>query len=149
MFPFPVLISENQVCGFRANEFIHHTKKDIRKVSSSTMIPRKPPRLPFPRLAIKKVEEQVSSGEITPEKSQRTINYLKSRYYNQNRLKEGEADPKLAGAILELAQGSHSSRDANFRTRSRSYTKGYGWIASRLCQSSIWRTYGCKVILGA
>ena len=68
------------------------------------MIPRKPPRILFPKLSIKKVEEQAASGEITPEKSERTIKHLKS-HYNQNRLKEGEADPKLAGAILELAQG--------------------------------------------
>ena len=70
------------------------------------MIPRKPPRIPFPKSLIKKVEEQAASGEITPERSERATNYLKCRYYNHNRLKEGEADPKLAGAILELAQGS-------------------------------------------
>ena len=74
------------------------------------MIPRKPPRIPFPKLSIKMVEEKVASGEISPENSEKTINHLKSRYFSQNRLKEGEADPKLAGAILELAQGSDPLR---------------------------------------
>jgi hypothetical protein len=70
------------------------------------MIPRKPPRIPFPKTQIQKIQSDVSSGAVSEEAAQKSIEFLKLRYYNQNRLKLGQPDPKLAGAIVELAQGN-------------------------------------------
>jgi hypothetical protein len=69
------------------------------------MLPRKALRLPFPKRQIQKAESDAQAGVITPETSQKIINFYKTRYYRQQTLKPGEGDPKLASAIIELAQG--------------------------------------------
>jgi hypothetical protein len=100
------VIFENPNFGFPGQPVPTAIEKvDPKKFTIETMIPRKPPRLPFPKIQINKVQEQLESGEITSEKSEKTINFLKSRYYNQHRRKEGEGDPKFAAAVLELAEG--------------------------------------------
>ena len=72
------------------------------------MIPRKPPRIPFPKRQIENIRADVSAGTISEERAEKSISFLKTRFYNQDRIKEGQADPKLAGAILELAHGEYS-----------------------------------------
>jgi hypothetical protein len=69
------------------------------------MIPRRPPRFLYPKQLIQKTQSEAESGKIPPEKAEKTINFLKSRYQNQNKIKEGQSDPKLAAAIIELAEG--------------------------------------------
>jgi len=70
------------------------------------MIPRRLPRIPFPKTQIQKIESDVSSGVLSEEQGQKSIHALKMRCYNQDRVKQGEPDPKLAGAILDLVQGT-------------------------------------------
>jgi hypothetical protein len=55
------------------------------------------------------------------------------------RVREGEADPKLAGAILELVQGTSSLSFASNSCRSwcGSDTKGVCSVAFRFCESSV------------
>lgn len=72
------------------------------------MIPRKPPRVRgniFPRPQVNKFQRDTLSCELSAENSKGIENSVKN---GQHRLKQGEGDPKLAGAILELAQGPHS-----------------------------------------
>jgi hypothetical protein len=69
------------------------------------MIPRKALRLPFPKRQIQKAESDAQKGIIQPETSQKIINFYNTRYFRQDTLKPGEGDPKLASAILEIAQG--------------------------------------------
>ena len=69
------------------------------------MIPRKALRLPFPKRQIQKAESDAQKGIISPETSQKLINFHNTRYFRQDTLKPGEGDPKLASAILEIAQG--------------------------------------------
>jgi hypothetical protein len=77
------------------------------------MIPTRPPRIPFPKAQIQKIENDVSSGVLSEDQGQKSIQFIKTRYYNQDRLKEGQPDPKLAGAILELARGIYTPNKDN------------------------------------
>jgi hypothetical protein len=52
---------------------------------------------------------RVISTEAPPGKSEPVAKASKTKYYHIPRLKPGEGDPKLAQAILELAQGDPSS----------------------------------------
>lgn len=69
------------------------------------MIPR---RIPFPKRQIERIEKQLAAGELPQENAEKAITFFKSRYFNQNRLKRGEGDPKLARGVLQLVQGISS-----------------------------------------
>jgi hypothetical protein len=76
-----------------------------QRANLSLMISRKALRFPFPKRQIQKAESDAQAGVITPETSQKIINFYKTRYYRQQTLQPGEGDPKLANAIIELAKG--------------------------------------------
>ena len=59
----------------------------------------------FPKLPIVKIQRLAALKRLPCENSEKSIKSLKSRINQKARVKEGQADPKLAGAILELAQG--------------------------------------------
>jgi hypothetical protein len=91
--------------GFQANQVITLRKSRSEKLTT-TMIPRKPPRVwgnIFPKPQIGRLQGGPAPNQLTAEKSEGVASSLK----RQNRIKQGEGDPKLAGAILELAQGCH------------------------------------------
>ena len=69
------------------------------------MIPRKIARFPFPKRQIQSVQSDAQNGTIPPETSDKIINFYNTRYFRQETLKPGETDPKLASAIIEIAQG--------------------------------------------
>jgi hypothetical protein len=150
----------DQNLSFHSNHF----SPSIFKTSASsldilTMIPRKPPRVPFPKARLYSVQSNLepaeissgkteNAGEITSETTEKAANSQKF-YHNQNRLKPGQSDPKLAGAILELTQGIPHLlvyvTNCN-RTRCRSCTAQYPRYTYAIRKSSIWRTHGREVL---
>jgi hypothetical protein len=80
-------------------------------------------------------KRQTAEDEERPKKKK--VNHVQPP--RKIRVREGEADPKLAGAILELIQGtSISSPTSNaFRSWCSSDTKGVCRVAFRLCKSSV------------
>jgi hypothetical protein len=124
------------------------------------MIPRKPPRIPFPKARFYSVESKPEATEIssrqtenaggnTPETTEKAADSQKF-YHKQNRLKPGQSDPKLASAILELAQGIPHLLViyvANCdRTRCRSCAAQYPRFTYAIRKSPIWRTHGREVL---
>jgi hypothetical protein len=69
------------------------------------IIPRKPPPFFYPKQLIKNTQDKVKSGTLTEEQAEKKIRFLNSHYQTKNQLKSGESDPKLAAAIIELADG--------------------------------------------
>ena len=64
-----------------------------------------PRRVPVPNRPLNLIQEQVSSSQSTVQNVEKATDLPKIRYYNPNRLKQGEGDPKLADAIIQLLQG--------------------------------------------
>jgi hypothetical protein len=132
---------------------IHHEAKISRQQPTSTMrLPRRPLRVFYPRTQFmikdKKppaLKQRTAEDDERPKKKK--VNHVQPP--RKVRVREGEADPKLAGAILELVQGTsvYSFAFNTFRSWCSSDTEGVYCVAFGLCESSVQWSYGCTVRL--
>lgn len=77
-------------------------------------------RFSFPRVRIRQNQVRAISTETSAGKPETASKTSNTKYYYVPRLKPGEGDPKLAQAILELAQGNPFSVSV--------LTSGYGAV---------------------
>jgi hypothetical protein len=59
----------------------------------------------YPKQLIQKTQQASETGNISPEQAEKKIKFLNTWHANQNKIKQGESDPRLAAAIIELAEG--------------------------------------------